>query len=337
MSLMSKASGLNLLLALCSIALTLFVLEIGLRVTGIQTVKKQPRPLYQPSLVAEISYELKPNMNVYYARNRVTTNSLGFRNSELEPGKPIIAFIGDSITFGHGVANHESLPARTEARLRGYTGLNAGVPGYNMIQEAAVYREKIAPLDPAALVLTFYFNDLGHNNVAFIDDAGFLRPANWVQPEKTCAPIEHGIMALLPGKCWLDDHSALYKFSKKIINSRTASTDWQKQGELTNKHAPTLEDQMLLYASQLDSLMEVVPDGVPRVFVMWPDSQKRRDERSALRTIAEERGFAVLDVLEHFPAGLENLSWDYTHPTAGSIDQVAEILASVLEQELSAR
>jgi len=76
---------------------------------------------------------------------RCTTNSLGFRGKEVSPQKPEGVFrifcLGDSITFGHAVADSESYPAvlerllneRAEGKQR-FEVINAGVMGYRVFQ-----------------------------------------------------------------------------------------------------------------------------------------------------------------------------------------------------------
>jgi lysophospholipase L1-like esterase len=60
---------------------------------------------------------------------KVSTNSLGFRGKEVSPikDKKRILCIGDSVTFGWGVAEDESYPALLED-LIDYEVINAGVP-----------------------------------------------------------------------------------------------------------------------------------------------------------------------------------------------------------------
>lgn len=57
----------------------------------------------------------------------VNTSSLGLRGPEPAPGGPRVLAVGDSVTFGWGLADEESWPARLSAEL-GVTVLNGGVP-----------------------------------------------------------------------------------------------------------------------------------------------------------------------------------------------------------------
>src|SRR3989338_8286393 len=99
------------------------------------TVKNIFLPLHSTDMQVKnalISYQLKSNISKSAFRNTVTTNSLGFRSPEPDSAKPMIALVGDSITFGYGVADDETLAANLQKLLPGYDIQNAGVPGYNI-------------------------------------------------------------------------------------------------------------------------------------------------------------------------------------------------------------
>ncbi|MFA7682306.1 MAG: SGNH/GDSL hydrolase family protein, partial [Candidatus Peribacteraceae bacterium] len=157
----------NLALLLGSLILFFGGIELALRITGLQRTAPNPPLIYQVSANPQISYELQPNIRKKAFKATVTTNSAGFRSPEIDESKPLIAILGDSVAFGYGVEDSEVLGAQMQQLLPQWSVLSAAVPGYNLTQEVATYREKIAPLDPEVLIIVFYFNDIG-------GDAGFL-------------------------------------------------------------------------------------------------------------------------------------------------------------------
>jgi hypothetical protein len=64
----------------------------------------------------------------------ISTNSLGCRGDEIPPGRPVVAFFGDSTTLGvMGTANGLTTSTWTDSvELDGYAILNAGVEGLQM-------------------------------------------------------------------------------------------------------------------------------------------------------------------------------------------------------------
>lgn len=82
-----------------------------------------------------------------------------------------IACLGDSFTFGSGVADHEAWPSQLQAlfeaeQARAPTGappvrvFNLAVPGYDVLQNARQLEGRAVPLAPEIVILCWYVNDL---------------------------------------------------------------------------------------------------------------------------------------------------------------------------------
>ena len=97
----------------------------------------------------------------------IRTNSRGFRSPEIaekaEPGVARIAFVGDSITLGWGVAEHETFARQIVDALvnsgHKVEAFNLGVGNYNTSQELALFRDVGAGLKPDIIVLCYFIND----------------------------------------------------------------------------------------------------------------------------------------------------------------------------------
>ncbi len=171
--------GIPILLIAASSLLALAVSEAGLRLFRPVRYLKPPTPvpqdgrrtsLYRRSAVPGLSYEMVPVRDGSFEGMQVRTNSLGMRGGEPAPADPSlfrIAALGDSFTFGFGVAEEETYPAVLErilngsssARDRRFEVLNLGVVGYNTIDEAVVLEHRALPLDPRVVLLGYVLND----------------------------------------------------------------------------------------------------------------------------------------------------------------------------------
>ncbi|MEK7591224.1 MAG: SGNH/GDSL hydrolase family protein [Patescibacteria group bacterium] len=325
--------NLGLLLATC--VLFFGGIEAALRMTGLVSVKPNPPKIYQPNENPEISYELKPNISERAYRSTVTTNSLGFRGPELDPKKPLLVFLGDSITFGYGLEDDETIPRKAQKALPAWNVLNTASPGYNLRQQTAVFQEKIRKLDPKALVLIFHFNDVEDFGVAKLDDQGILRPDGWQPTKLECSPVERGLMQWIPGKCWLDMHSAFYIAVKKFVTARQGKKDLKEQEtamEDNSTEEPVTDESLRTYASYLDKLNASLPKDFPKLFVIWPERHMHPRARPKLRALAEQRGFQVLDLYDTFGNKAETLSWDTVHPSAVTAERGAEVIAEALRR-----
>lgn len=132
-------------------------------------------------------------------REKVATNTLGFREREISPTPADsvyrIAVIGDSFTWGQGIQRSDRMTERLQALLEEASlnaeVLNFGRPGAQTVDHIRTLRDIVLPLQPDFVLMQWYVNDVeGH------DKAGRPTP-----------------MRLLPSEAatrWLHRHSALY-------------------------------------------------------------------------------------------------------------------------------
>jgi lysophospholipase L1-like esterase len=118
----------------------------------------------------ELGYDLRPGFRLRSGVYTIAINSLGLRGPEITAAKSAgvrrIAILGGSAAFGYLVSDGEESARLLEHRLR-RTGhrvdvINAGVPGYNLLQTVPRFRQLIARLSPDVVVLYLGWNDLGY-------------------------------------------------------------------------------------------------------------------------------------------------------------------------------
>jgi hypothetical protein len=164
--------GLGLVVA--SLAVTAGVLEVVVRWLDPQDLHRDeglwvPDPERAFRLAAgfrgtEVSHEF---------RAAIAINSRGLRDREItptrSPGTVRILVVGDSFTYGSGVAAEQTYPKRIERLLAERPGprvevINAGVPGYGTFHAAAFLRAEGWSYEPDLLVLQMFpDNDLDDN------------------------------------------------------------------------------------------------------------------------------------------------------------------------------
>lgn len=94
------------------------------------------------------------------AKMTYEVNSAGLRGPLPEPGVPTVLVMGDSFTFGEGVALEDTFTARlSRFHPSGPVFVNAGVPGYGTREEAARLPLEIERFKPVAVLLVFVPND----------------------------------------------------------------------------------------------------------------------------------------------------------------------------------
>lgn len=172
----------SMLLAVCATATAALVAEAVLAGFGLgpaaplrraSASDATPWPwgqlIHQASAVPGLAYELVPDLDVELNGVRVRTNDLGLRGPAPLPvrGPALVrlAVLGDSTTFGFGVAAEEAWPGRLgpllDAARPGWVHevLNLGVSGYSARDEALVLEARALPLEPDVVVVGYNLND----------------------------------------------------------------------------------------------------------------------------------------------------------------------------------
>ena len=155
----------TVILAGTSIALPVTILELTLRPFA-----------YLPGRATnvfmkddDLGWKLRPHARGRTSGIDVSINGKGLRGREVPdariPNRRRILFIGDSVTFGFGVEEQQTLPAVVESLLNTTSPestetVNGGVTGYSSWQELEWLSKEGVRYDPDVIVLTFVLNDV---------------------------------------------------------------------------------------------------------------------------------------------------------------------------------
>jgi hypothetical protein len=169
----------KLVFSLVTVGLVLGVLEVGQRVSSWRVDSRRtpdwdsPRmetihgmPLTDKTggiewtLHPHLIYQNKPNQK----NERGTINAQGFRGrdwtKEKTPGKKRVIVLGGSVAYGFAaMADEQVFTAMLEKRSPGVEVLNAGVIGYDSMQELILLESELLDWSPDAIVLFDAWND----------------------------------------------------------------------------------------------------------------------------------------------------------------------------------
>jgi len=130
-----------------------------------------------------LGWRLKPNASERFVREDfdvlVSNNSLGFRDREYAVEKPRgarrIAILGDSMTWGLGVANDSCYSEVLERALAAEPAASGGAPvevlnfgaaGYGTDQEYLLLRDRVVRFEPDLVVIAYNANDVLNNSAS---------------------------------------------------------------------------------------------------------------------------------------------------------------------------
>ncbi len=157
---------LNALVAVTSLAATLAVVELVLRLHHGPYAPPSPTPY---RTVTPEGPRLIPGVEVPFLFESTTepvwvrVNSLGLRGPELPPssrGRRVL-FLGDSVTFGYGVEEDSTFVALFghDRAGEGVVAVNGGVEDSGILEERRLLERVGSLVGPSAVVLCFYPND----------------------------------------------------------------------------------------------------------------------------------------------------------------------------------
>jgi lysophospholipase L1-like esterase len=134
-----------------------FDLEMWKYAKSVKVISKDPL----------IGHEHRPKADADLMGVRVTTNSAGFRDEEIPvdkpPGTVRIMMLGDSVTFGWGAKQDETVAARLKQAWRSagrkVDVINTGVGNYNTIMEVEFFLTRGYRFNPDVVVLNYFIND----------------------------------------------------------------------------------------------------------------------------------------------------------------------------------
>lgn len=216
----------------------------------------------------------------YFARrwkeNLSPTNTLGFREREipLRPpeGEYRIAVIGDSFTWGQGIARSDRMTERLENLLNdsslNFEVLNFGRTGAETVDHVETLRDIVLPLQPDFVLMQWYANDV----------EGY---------DKSDRPTAARLLPSEVASSWLHRHSALYY----LVNQQ-----WLK-----------LQRELGLVGSYLDYMNDrfadpASPDMIAAQAALEEFISMARDAQVGVGIVAFPK-MIVADSLEEFPLG----------------------------------
>jgi hypothetical protein len=268
----------------------------------------------------------------------VVTNSLGLRSPEISAVKKPAVYrclcLGDSTTFGNAVAQEATYPYRLQEIL-GATNraalevINAGVGGYNTLQEVGLM-ERLAPtIKPDVVVIGFFLNDIREARRTDMDK--IIDPA-------TGEPAREGLKSFTPYRLiYLMKRSRLvtllyWKF-RILIGKKTSDNE-----VLLGRTPPTSEEGWSRIGDALRRARQDAASGGYRLIVFpVPTGQEfladfpNEQYRSRLLALAGQLGIEHFDptpVMKKAGGGFDTyfVTWD-GHISARSHDVIAHMLA----------
>jgi hypothetical protein len=276
-----------------------------------------------------------------------TTNQMGFRGPELAiehrdgrlvankpEGTVRMVFLGDSFTFGEGVRDEDTYPARTAGLLKKehpsgaprFEACNLGVGGYNTTQELVLFEYLGVKLLPDCVVLGYVLNDA--------EPPLFQVDPLTNQPRRATRAIEEGAGDPVPPDQWL------YRL-------RTARLLWQlaanrDRARRTVAHYQALyQDGSAGWQESRRALRQIIvrchQDRIPCYIVLFPilyelsDAYPFQAIHEKIRAEVESQGATLIDLFPRLKGQRAETLW--VHPADHHPNELVQRIAA---EELAA-
>lgn len=244
--------------------------------------------LLQPSRQEELVYELKPGVRGLLGNRLVHINELGLRGRERQMKKPPNSYrivgLGDSHMFGLGVAEGQTYLDLLERRLnatavgeRRYEAINFGTPGFNTVQEVAMFELRALRFEPDLVLVHFVTDD--------------FRPPRYLGNPSTSEGMTSYLFDLISTRLTPADEGE--PAPPLLVRSDKASK--KLLGEVSDRDYMAGKEGA---RRSLERLVRIASEReVPVVFMMLGESGPAR---SVAREIAQELGLHYVNALPHF-------------------------------------
>lgn len=162
----------------CSIAVSLFLCEVGLRAaSGFRPLRADRHFFFLHDEL--LGWRHRPGAVALFKNAVVRINSAGLRDDELpNPGSsdgPRVLFLGDSQVFGDGVASDDTFVQRLEREFRSLQAINAGVIGYGTDQQVLYFEQEGHRFGARTTVVGLNAYDL-RDNISTRVRSGYIKP-----------------------------------------------------------------------------------------------------------------------------------------------------------------
>ena len=336
----------NLAVIVVAAAIPCLVMEAALRFTA---PPADTANLFR-KLPTAVGWSGQPNTRGMHAGVPVAFNGFGLRDAQ-RPAQPSagtvrVLALGDSVTFGMGVAQDKTFPAQTEALLNARSQgaavevLNMGIPGYNTLHELALLREVGFGLRPDVVVLGYLYNDVE------------LSSGQKVDVKVEAQPSAARRIKSLVNSSWsgLKKHSMFAAWLSPLLGNALRPLGvkgFGKVGEVKDQYVESnpnwrrmqeaiLEMKRLTSERNVDFVVMVIPAMANFTDATYPI----REYHQAVVAFCRQNGIAVLDLLPAFWGHDGTKFWISAtdgHPNAEGQRIIATALSDYLAPRLSRR
>ncbi len=258
------------------------------------------------------SFGLAPNINGYSFGAEVITDARGFRidpSSQIPIGKQVILVLGDSVSFGVGVAARDTFPIILQKQLKDCQIINGSVIGYSSEDYYNILNHYIiSGLKFEGVIVSICLNDFSIESQANIDK----------QPQITYYKrYPNGVVRLMRyiSANYVNFNDILKGYSKTYLLIKNMMLDSSKNyfmADTTPYDMPTIESVISVNLKKINDL--ATKNGKWIMFCVFPYEYQLRQSsyknratakpQILINEVAKKEKLPVIDLLPDFHGAL---------------------------------
>ena len=262
------------------------------------------RQLYMPGPDGDLPYLLRPGVRTRVFGYDVRVNEFGCRGPEIAakppPGVRRVLVLGDSVVFGLGMPENETVAAKLDWMLDGKIPtevINAGVQGYDAVAEARWLEWAGVRLRPSVIVVGVSLND--YDPPSRMNQVGVLTRSEAGPARSGLAERSHLFFLLR----WLDQYrrGTLYFQLVERLDEK-----WRSRAQPDDDARPTGPEAVRLPGESRQSRFYGGVKNLHLTFYRDPDPARWDRLRTAwagMKRLADRDGIAL--VVAIFPEGYQ--------------------------------
>jgi hypothetical protein len=270
-----------------------------------------------------IGHEHRPNADAFLMGARVTTNSAGFRDEEIplekRPGSTRVMMLGDSVLFGWGARQDETVAARLQQAWRragrDIDVINTGVGNYNTTMEVEFFLTRGHRYKPDIVVLNYFINDA--ERIPRYD-------YSWLERVSAAWVFYGSRLDVVGRELRLGQQTDWRTYYKELYDGASNRGDWHAAEESIRKLAAYCRDHGIKFVIVNYPELRIL-DPYP-----FPEVQRR------LAALAADLGVPYLDLLDSVRGEPSEKLWvtpPDPHPNGYAHGLFATAIANWMERE----
>ncbi len=309
---------------LLAAAATAILFELACQLYAAHVMRQQhalrlnPDHYYVPSSNAVLAYELSRNLTLRREGRTLQLNRHGIRDDrdELPAADRIVALLGDSVVFGKGITQTQTVSALLQATLDPSGSrvkvLNLGVPGYNLPELVEHLKVKNAIYHATHIIYILNPNDFCRRNTRYEGaDNGLYR--------MYCPP-------------WLKSPWFLRKLLYDFHKGKVVSIGWYRWLYKGNRdRALEIVNDMAVYAESQHAAFTVLL--LPARCAYVKDTYELADMYEDIRGTLASKGIEVISPIDTFAQDPTRFFTETDHLTPQGNQVMSDIIAGRLAED----